>query len=257
MERLSRTVAAPLPTEPLRRRALGRIRGLVDAGAGALLGGGDLPDDVSAPDGVADPPDGADAGNGRFGLRPCRAGQRPAGTRCSGSSPGITGRNWNRPSLPSRSRHGIATICDDRDGRRWPDRDVLAARNDHPRRGPGQSAAIQPGAASGLARWWAVSGATESGTVQRARTEASMDFVFVIDEIASLQAGARRRRRPDGGRPLAALGSRHHRRPAGIHRRSRHRAVPPGHAQAGRAARPAGRSQTRSGSPSTTAVSTG
>ncbi len=45
-ERLSRTAAAPLPTEPLRQRALGRIRYLVEAGAQVRLGGSSLPDDI-------------------------------------------------------------------------------------------------------------------------------------------------------------------------------------------------------------------
>ncbi len=45
-ERLSGTPAAPLPTEPLRQRALGRIRYLVEAGAQVQLGGSSLPDDI-------------------------------------------------------------------------------------------------------------------------------------------------------------------------------------------------------------------
>ena len=45
-ERLSGTAAAPLPTEPLRQRALGRIRYLVEAGAQVRLGGSSLPDDI-------------------------------------------------------------------------------------------------------------------------------------------------------------------------------------------------------------------
>ena len=45
-ERLSGTPAAPLPTEPLRQRALGRIRYLVEAGAQVRLGGSSLPDDI-------------------------------------------------------------------------------------------------------------------------------------------------------------------------------------------------------------------
>jgi acyl-CoA reductase-like NAD-dependent aldehyde dehydrogenase len=45
-ERLSRTVAAPLPTQPLRQRSLDRISELVDAGADLLLGG-KPPDDVA------------------------------------------------------------------------------------------------------------------------------------------------------------------------------------------------------------------
>jgi acyl-CoA reductase-like NAD-dependent aldehyde dehydrogenase len=45
-DRLSRTAAAPLPTEPLRQRALRRIRYLVEAGAQVRLGGSSLPDDI-------------------------------------------------------------------------------------------------------------------------------------------------------------------------------------------------------------------
>jgi acyl-CoA reductase-like NAD-dependent aldehyde dehydrogenase len=47
LEQLSRTTAAPLPTDPLRQRALGRIGSLVAAGAAVLAGGGKLPDDVA------------------------------------------------------------------------------------------------------------------------------------------------------------------------------------------------------------------
>jgi len=47
LDRLATTVAAPLPTEPLRRRALARVDTLVDAGAIMLLGEQTLPDDIS------------------------------------------------------------------------------------------------------------------------------------------------------------------------------------------------------------------
>ena len=43
---LAGVVAAPLPTEGLRQRALGRIDALTGAGADVLLGGSDLPDDI-------------------------------------------------------------------------------------------------------------------------------------------------------------------------------------------------------------------
>jgi acyl-CoA reductase-like NAD-dependent aldehyde dehydrogenase len=45
--RLSDTVAAPLPTEPLRRRAVQRIDSLLGIGASAVLGGLGFPDDIS------------------------------------------------------------------------------------------------------------------------------------------------------------------------------------------------------------------
>jgi len=47
LERLGRTAAAPLPAEPLRRRALDRIGSLVAAGAEVLAGGAKLPDDIA------------------------------------------------------------------------------------------------------------------------------------------------------------------------------------------------------------------
>ena len=47
LEGCSRTVAAPLPADPLRRRALDRIDSLVAAGAGVLAGGAALPDDIA------------------------------------------------------------------------------------------------------------------------------------------------------------------------------------------------------------------
>ncbi|MDO8308980.1 MAG: aldehyde dehydrogenase family protein [Actinomycetota bacterium] len=43
---LSRTVPAPLPTEPVRQRARDRVDALVAVGAEVLLGGSSLPDDV-------------------------------------------------------------------------------------------------------------------------------------------------------------------------------------------------------------------
>jgi acyl-CoA reductase-like NAD-dependent aldehyde dehydrogenase len=45
--RLSVMVAAPLPTEPLRRRAVQRIDSLLKVGATAVLGGPGFPDDIS------------------------------------------------------------------------------------------------------------------------------------------------------------------------------------------------------------------
>lgn len=46
LDRLGRTVAAPLPTEPVRSQALARIRMLIEAGANVLLGGPTVPDDI-------------------------------------------------------------------------------------------------------------------------------------------------------------------------------------------------------------------
>ena len=47
LTRLAETIAAPLPTELLRRRAVQRIEGLRAAGATILLGGNEIPDDVA------------------------------------------------------------------------------------------------------------------------------------------------------------------------------------------------------------------
>ena len=46
VSRLSGTLAAPLPTEPLRQRAVRRINALLEAGATAVLGGPGWPDDA-------------------------------------------------------------------------------------------------------------------------------------------------------------------------------------------------------------------
>lgn len=109
IERLSRTVAAPLPTEPLRQRALGRIRRLADAGADVLLAGG-LPDDAAHRMGWRIPP----------AVLMLGAADSPAARAEQASVPLgpvlgiITWERWGELAeacTAARSRHGIASIC--------------------------------------------------------------------------------------------------------------------------------------------------
>lgn len=110
IERLSRTVAAPLPTDPLRQRALRRISGLVDAGADVLLAGGDLPDDIAHRMGWRIPPT----------VLMLGAADSPAARAEQASVPlgpvlGVI--TWNRweelgaACTAARSKDGIASIC--------------------------------------------------------------------------------------------------------------------------------------------------
>jgi acyl-CoA reductase-like NAD-dependent aldehyde dehydrogenase len=110
LEQLSRTVAAPLPTEPLRRRALGRIRSLVDVGAEALLGGRDLPDDVAHRMGWRIPPTVLMLGAADSPAARAERASVPLG-------PVLGVITWNRweelgaAFTAARSRDGIASVC--------------------------------------------------------------------------------------------------------------------------------------------------
>jgi acyl-CoA reductase-like NAD-dependent aldehyde dehydrogenase len=110
IERLSRTVAAPLPSEPLRRRALGRVRSLIGAGADALLGGRDLPDDVAHRMGWRIPPTVLMLGTADSPAARAEQASVPLG-------PVLGVITWNRweelgaACTAARSRDGIASIC--------------------------------------------------------------------------------------------------------------------------------------------------
>jgi acyl-CoA reductase-like NAD-dependent aldehyde dehydrogenase len=109
LENLSGTTAAPLPTDPLRRRALDWIGCLVAAGAGVLAGGTTLPDDVAHRMGWRMPPT-------VLALGP--AGSAAAAAERAGIPLGpvlgvVTWREWDQlgPVLASpRAAHGIASV---------------------------------------------------------------------------------------------------------------------------------------------------
>ncbi len=114
IERLSQTIAAPLPTDALRHRALDRIRGLVDAGAEVLLAGGDLPDDRAHRMGWRIPP--TVVMLGAAGSPAARAEQSsvPLGPVLGV----ITWDRWGELDsafTAARNRNGIASICGDGD----------------------------------------------------------------------------------------------------------------------------------------------
>ena len=115
IERLSRTVAAPLPTEPLRRRALDRVDALVGAGAEVLLGSVHLPDDIAHRMGWRIPPIVLMLGSADAPAVRGEQASVPLG-------PVLSVLTWDRwAELDSaftapRMRHGIATVwgADDR-----------------------------------------------------------------------------------------------------------------------------------------------
>jgi acyl-CoA reductase-like NAD-dependent aldehyde dehydrogenase len=107
-ERLSGTSSAPLPTEPLRQRALARIRYLVEAGAEVRLGGSSLPDDIEHR--MADPPDRADARCTRFAVCPGSSSSTqpiPTSARCL--TPPRTGAAARSSSSDGCQRRHTAT----------------------------------------------------------------------------------------------------------------------------------------------------
>ena len=179
-ERLSRTAAAPLPTEPLRQRALGRIRYLVEAGAQVRLGGSSLPDDIEHRMGWRIPPT----------VLMLGAAGSPAALAEQASVPlgpvlGILswdnvielGPRFHRAPEQGGHRQHLRR-------RRRLGGGVLAARPGHRR------AARSPGGYDDVARRVAGRRAVIIPAAQiadRRRTEASMDFVFVIDDIAGLK----------------------------------------------------------------------
>ena len=109
IERLSRTVAAPLPTEPLRRRALDRIDTLVAAGADVLLGGGVLPDDIAHRMGWRMPPTVLALGSADSPAMAAEQASVPLGPVLSV----ITWQGWSELGsvfTSPRARHGIASV---------------------------------------------------------------------------------------------------------------------------------------------------
>jgi acyl-CoA reductase-like NAD-dependent aldehyde dehydrogenase len=109
LERLGRTAAAPLPAEPLRRRALDRIGSLVAAGAEVLAGGAKLPDDIAHRMGWRMPPTVLALGSPGSPAVAAEQASVPLGPVLSV----ITWQDWSRlgAALESqRARHGIASV---------------------------------------------------------------------------------------------------------------------------------------------------
>ena len=109
LERLSRTAAAPLPTEPLRRRALDRIGSLVAAGAEVLAGGAKLPDDIAHRMGWRMPPTVLALGSPDSPAVAAEQASVPLGPVLSV----ITWQDWSRLGgvfTSQRARHGIASV---------------------------------------------------------------------------------------------------------------------------------------------------
>jgi acyl-CoA reductase-like NAD-dependent aldehyde dehydrogenase len=108
LERLTDTVAAPLPTEPLRARALARLDALTGAGASVLLAG-HVPDDVTHRMGWRIPPTVLMLGEAGTPAARCDQDLAPLGPLLSV----LTWDDW--PDLGehlSRERHadGMATV---------------------------------------------------------------------------------------------------------------------------------------------------
>jgi acyl-CoA reductase-like NAD-dependent aldehyde dehydrogenase len=109
LERLSRTAAAPLPAEPLRRRALDRIGSLVAAGAEVLAGGAKLPDDIAHRMGWRMPPTVLALGSPGSPAVAAEQASVPLGPVLSV----ITWQDWSRLGAvleSQRARHGIASV---------------------------------------------------------------------------------------------------------------------------------------------------
>jgi acyl-CoA reductase-like NAD-dependent aldehyde dehydrogenase len=108
LERLTGTVAAPLPTEPLRARALARLDALTGAGASVLLGGR-VPDDVTHRMGWRIPPTVLMLGEAGTPAARCDRDPAPLGPLLSV----LTWDNW--PDLAQhlsmeRHRQGVAAV---------------------------------------------------------------------------------------------------------------------------------------------------
>ena len=109
LERLSRTTAAPLPTDPLRRRALDRIGSLVAAGANVLAGGSTLPDDIAHRMGWRMRPTVLALGSPGSAAVAAEQDSDPLGPVLSM----ITWREWDQLGsvfTSPRARHGIASV---------------------------------------------------------------------------------------------------------------------------------------------------
>ena len=120
---LDGTVAAPLPTEALRYRALSRIEALRDAGAQVLLGGTRIPDDIPHRMGWRIPPtvlmlgdvDGSEGSGENSALRTEQAGA-PLG-------PVLGVLSWSQPGdlgsalTAVRAGNGVAMVWGTVDGR--------------------------------------------------------------------------------------------------------------------------------------------
>ena len=109
LERLSRTAAAPLPAEPLRRRALDRIGSLVAAGAEVLAGGAKLPDDIAHRMGWRMPPTVLALGSPGSPAVAAEQASVPLGPVLSV----ITWQDWSRLGgvfTSQRARPGIASV---------------------------------------------------------------------------------------------------------------------------------------------------
>lgn len=137
---LDGTVAAPLPTDALRRKALARIDALVDAGADVLLGGSELPDDIPHRMGWRIPPTVLMLGNTDSAALRTEQSSAPFGPVL-----GVVG--WSTPDhlaaalTAARARHGIASV--------WGTRDVPGLPHAATVDGPGQ-AGLPPGWSSTL-----------------------------------------------------------------------------------------------------------
>ncbi len=108
LERLTQTVAAPLPTEPLRARALARLDALTGAGASVLLGG-HVPDDVTHRMGWRIPPTVLMLGEAGTPAARCDQDLAPLGPLLSV----LTWDDW--PDLTQhlseeRHAHGVAAV---------------------------------------------------------------------------------------------------------------------------------------------------
>jgi acyl-CoA reductase-like NAD-dependent aldehyde dehydrogenase len=109
IERLSRTVTAPLPAEPLRRRALDRIDTLVAVGAEVLLGGPVLPDDIAHRMGWRMPPTVLALGPADSPAMAAEQATAPLGPVLSVT----TWQEWAQLGAAftaPRARHGIGSI---------------------------------------------------------------------------------------------------------------------------------------------------
>jgi acyl-CoA reductase-like NAD-dependent aldehyde dehydrogenase len=109
LERLSRTAVAPLPTEPLRRRALDRIGSLAAAGAEVLAGGAVLPDDIAHRMGWRMPPTVLGLGSPDSPAVAAEQASIPLGPVLGV----ITWQDWSQLGAvftSQRARHGIASV---------------------------------------------------------------------------------------------------------------------------------------------------
>jgi acyl-CoA reductase-like NAD-dependent aldehyde dehydrogenase len=79
LARLSQVAPAPLPTEPLRKRAVDRIDTIVGTGARVLLGGTDVPDDIAHRMGWRLPPTVLDLGGSDSPAVRCEQASSPLG----------------------------------------------------------------------------------------------------------------------------------------------------------------------------------